>query len=40
MVIGLTIQPGDEIAANTAIVTISDTSVVTISANVDERNIS
>ena len=40
MVIGLTIQPGDEIAANTAIVTISDTSTVVISANVDERNIS
>lgn len=40
MVIGLTIQPGDEIAANTAIVTISDTSVITVSANVDERNIS
>ena len=40
MVIGLTIQPGDEIAANTTIVTISDTSTVVISANVDERNIS
>ena len=40
MVIGLAIQPGDEIAANTAIVTISDTSTVVISANVDERNIS
>ncbi len=40
MVIGLTIQPGDEIAANTAIVTISDTSSITVSANVDERNIS
>lgn len=40
MVIGLTIQPGDEIAANTTIVTISDTSVITVSANVDERNIS
>lgn len=40
MVIGLTIQPGDEIAANTAVVTISDTSVITVSANVDERNIS
>lgn len=40
MVIGLTIQPGDEIQANTAIVTISDTSVITVSANVDERNIS
>ena len=40
MVIGLTIQPGDEIAANTAVVTISDTSTVVIAANVDERNIS
>ena len=40
MVIGLTILPGDEIAANTSLVTISDTSVITISADVDERNIS
>lgn len=40
MVIGLTIQPGDEIAANTAVVTVSDTSTITVSANVDERNIS
>ena len=32
--------PGDEIAANTTVVTISDTSVITVSANVDERNIS
>lgn len=40
MIIGLTIQPGDEIQANTAIVTISDTSVITVSASVDERNIS
>ena len=40
MVIGLSIQPGDEIQANTTIVTISDTSVITVSANVDERNIS
>ena len=40
MVIGLTIQPGDEIQANTAIVTISDTSTITVSANVDERYIS
>ena len=39
-VIGLTILPGDEIAANTTVVTISDTSVITVSANVDERNIS
>lgn len=40
MVIGLTIQPGTEIAANTTIVTISDTSSIIVSANVDERNIS
>jgi multidrug resistance efflux pump len=40
MVIGLTIQPGDEIAANTTLVTISDTSSIIVSANVDERNIS
>ena len=40
MVIGLTMQPGDEIAANTAVVTISDTSSLLVSANVDERNIS
>lgn len=40
MVIGLSIQPGDEIAANTTLVTISDTSTITVSANVDERNIS
>lgn len=40
MVIGLTIQPGDEIAANTAVVTISDTSSILVTANVDERNIS
>ena len=39
-VIGLTIQPGDEIPANTTVVTISDTSTVVISATVDERNIS
>ena len=40
MVIGLSIQPGTEIAANTTIVTISDTSSIIVSANVDERNIS
>jgi len=31
---------GDELPANTTVVTISDTSTITISANVDERNIS
>lgn len=40
MVIGLTMQPGDEIAANTTVVTISNTSSLIVSANVDERNIS
>lgn len=40
MVIGLTMQPGDEVPANTAVVTISDTSSITVTANVDERNIS
>lgn len=39
-VIGLTMQPGTEIPANTAVVTISDTSQITVSATVDERNIS
>ena len=40
MVIGLTAKPGDEIAAGTAIVTVSDTSTILVTANVDERNIS
>ena len=40
MVIGLTIKPGDEVNAGTAIVTISDTSTILVTANVDERNIS
>ena len=39
-VIGLSVMPGQELQANTTLVTISDTSSVTISANVDERNIS
>ena len=39
-VIGLTLQPGDEINTQNPIVTISDTSTLTVSANVDERNIS
>ena len=39
-VIGLSVVPGDELQANTTLVTISDTSTVTISATVDERNIS
>ncbi len=40
MVIGLSIKPGDELPANTTVVTISDTSIILITANVDERNIS
>ena len=40
MVIGLTMQPGDEIAANTTVVSIQDTSSILVSATVDERNIS
>ena len=39
-VIGLVAVPGNEISANTAVVTISDTSSIIINANVDERNIS
>ena len=39
-VIGLTLQPGDEINTQSPIVTISDTSVLEVSANVDERNVS
>ena len=39
-VIGLTMKPGDEIAANTTVVNISDTSSLIINATVDERNVS
>lgn len=39
-VIGLTLQPGGEVAANSSVVTISDTSSILINATVDERNIS
>lgn len=39
-VIGLTMKPGDEIAANTTVVTISDTSSLLVNATVDERNVS
>ena len=39
-VIGLTLQPGDEINTQSPVVTISDTSMLVVSANVDERNIS
>ena len=39
-VIGLTIKPGDEVAANTVVVSISDTSSLIVNATVDERNVS
>ena len=39
-VIGLSVTPGQELQANSTLVTVSDTSTVTISATVDERNIS
>ena len=39
-IIGLSVMPGQELQANSTLVTISDTSTVTISATVDERNIS
>ncbi len=39
-IIGLSIVPGQELAANTALVTVSDTTTITVSATVDERNIS
>lgn len=39
-IIGLTMKPGDEIPANTTVVTISDTSSLIINATVDERNVS
>ena len=38
-VIGLTLQPGDEINTQSPVLTISDTSMLTVSATVDERNI-
>ena len=39
-VIGLTIKPGDEVAPSTAILTVSDTTQMVVSATVDERNVS
>ena len=39
-VIGLSLIPGEEVPANTAALTISDTSSITVNATVDERNIS
>ena len=38
-VIGLMLQPGMEINANTAVVTIADTATITVEATVDERNV-
>lgn len=38
-IIGLGIRPGDELAANTTLVTISDTKSIIVNATVDERNI-
>ncbi|MEG1428118.1 MAG: HlyD family efflux transporter periplasmic adaptor subunit, partial [Oscillospiraceae bacterium] len=39
-VIGLSIKPGQEIAANATVITISDTSSIVVEAKIDERNIS
>ena len=39
-VIGLTISPGMEIQANTAVISIADTTTIQVTAQVDERNIS
>lgn len=39
-VIGLTLQPGMEVNANSAVITIADTSTITVDATVDERNVS
>ena len=38
-VIGLAISPGQEIEEKTAVINISDTTVIEVTANVDERNI-
>jgi multidrug resistance efflux pump len=39
-VIGLALQSGAEVAANTAAITIADTTTIMIDATVDERNVS
>lgn len=39
-VIGLNVRQGSELAANTTLLTISDTSSVLVNATVDERNVS
>jgi len=38
-VIGLMLQPGMEVAANSAVITIADTATITVEATVDERNV-
>ena len=38
--IGLAIQPGSELEANTTVITIADTSTIVVDATVDERNVS
>lgn len=40
MIIGLALEPGMEIEANTAAVTVSDITTITVDATVDERNVS
>lgn len=39
-IIGLSLYPGQEVSSSTTALTISDTSTVTVSATVDERNVS
>ena len=39
-VMGLMLEPGMEVAANSGVVTISDTTTITVDATVDERNVS
>lgn len=39
-VIGLMLEPGMTVAANSGVVTISDTTTITVDATVDERNVS
>ena len=39
-IIGLSLMPGQEVSSSTTALTISDTSTVTVSATVDERNVS
>ena len=39
-VIGLMLQQGQEVDANTAVITIADTATIVVDATVDERNVS